>query len=258
MKNILKLYKLNFYTYLFIIICFLSGYIKEIITIMIIISFHEFGHVFISRFYNYEILEVKLYPCGGITKTDKKINCPINNDLVIYMSGIVFQVLLLALLYILFLLNIVSGSYYHMFKYYNQTILLFNLLIIYPLDGFFIIKLLLEKYLSYYYTNTIMIVISFIFLFSFSIYSIFQHNNYFMLLFLLYQNILYIKSIKKLYNRFLLERFLYNNNYNKIIYHNYCNLKLLRKECYHFFKQKSHLVNEKALLDKKFDINVGF
>ena len=255
MKNILKLFKINIFTYIYIIVCFITGYIKEPLIILFIIIVHELGHVFISKYYKYNVLSINIYPFGGITKVDKKLNDPINKDIVIYSFGIIFQLILFLLIFSLFRLNLIRTSIYDTFKYYNKIILLFNLLPIYPLDGFYIINNLLYKKISFYYSLYITIIISFI---SLVIFFVIFYNNYIIISFLICQLLNYIFNINNNYNRFLLERYLYFFKYKNIKIHNICNLKKLQKECLHYFKQNNNVYNEKNLLAKKFDINRTF
>ena len=258
MKNILKLYNFSIYTYFFISICFVCGYIKEIFIIMIIIMFHEFGHALASKYFNYDIISIDIYPFGGITKVNKKINCPIKNDIIIYMGGIRMQLFLQIIIICLFKINIISFSIYKLFILYNKIIIIFNLFIIYPLDGFLVMSRVLEKHIPFYFSKIIMGIISVIFLALFIFNNDFLFSNLTITLFLVYQLIFYCYNINNIFNRFLLERYLYNISYSKIKYNKKEDIRLLRKECYHFFSSQRDLISEKEILAKKFDINQGF
>ena len=226
MKNIFPKLKINFYTYIFLLICLFCGYIKNIIIIYFICLFHELGHIFFIKLFNYEIISIELFPFGGYTEINKKINSRITYDLFISLGGILFQlILLLILLIIKNNFNIIT---YNLIFKYNLYLIFFNLIPIIPLDGNKILHLILEILFPYklaYYLNlyfSIIFIIIFIFI------------NY-------YQNFKYI------YKRFLLERYLSVIYYNKINNHTK-NLKDLRKNVLHFFKKDNKYIKENHIV----------
>ena len=126
MMNILKKIKINNFTYFFIIICALCGYIKNITIIFSICLIHELGHIIFIKLFKYEINSVEILPFGGYTEINKKINTSINKDLLIAFGGIIMQIILILLL------NIIK-NYLHNFTYqliinYNYILIFFNLL----------------------------------------------------------------------------------------------------------------------------------
>lgn len=256
MKNILTKVHINNYTYLFLLICFLSGYIKNILIIFFICLIHEFGHVVLIKLFGYEINKIELLPFGGITYINKNINSSIYKDIIISFGGVILQLFLYLFLFINHI-NI-SNSSYNLFMYYNTVILIFNLLPIIPLDGSKIVNLLLDKFLSFktsYYING---VISFLFLLLFILINyLFNYDNYFILVFLLYHLILYLKNFKYIFNKFLIERYLYNNPYRKIKYKT-SQISDLRKEVYHYFNDSNKVVSEKKKLHDLFDKKTYF
>ena len=52
--------------------------------------------------------------------------------------------------------------------------------------------------------------------------------------------------------RFLTERYLYDLPNNKFKYENKINLDLLKKDTYHYFKEKDKVISEKKALEEKF------
>ena len=78
MKNILSKIKINSYTYFFIFICLLCGYIKNISIIFAICLIHELGHIIITKIFHYEIVKIEILPFGGYTTINKKINSNIS------------------------------------------------------------------------------------------------------------------------------------------------------------------------------------
>ena len=78
----------------------------------------------------------------------------------------------------------------------------------------------------------------------------FKLNNYLIIIFLIYKIFLYIKDLKYLKNKFLLERYLNEYNFSKIKIINKINN--MQKERKHYFKYNNNLVTEKAVLKRYF------
>ena len=250
MKNTLNKIKINNYTYLFILVCFLCGFIKNIIIIFSICLFHELGHIFFIKIFKYKIVSVELLPFGGFTTIDKHINSSISKDLIISFGGILFQLMLLIIVYVL--KNNFNIITYNLIIKYNYILMIFNLIPIIPLDGNNILHLLLEKVfsyeLSYKINNNIFIVILIIFIIINYIYKL---NKYFIISFLIYKLLVYIKNYKYLKNRFLLERIIYDINYNKLD-NNTKNINSIRKEVLHYFKSNNKYINEKEMIKNNY------
>ena len=240
--------KINNYTYLFFLLCALCGYLKNILIIFSICLIHELGHVFFIRLFKYDVVCIELLPFGGFTTTNQKINSNINKDLIIALGGIFFQ--LIFVLIIFFFKNDINMITYNLFIKYNLILIIFNLMPIIPLDGNNLVHLLIEKKYSFHLSYYLNFIVSSIFLILFSIINyIFNIDNYFIISFLFYKGVIYLKNFKYINNRFLLERYLYNLDYKKID-NNTSNLKSLRKEVLHFFKENSRYVKENKKVEK--------
>lgn len=250
MKNIFKKIKISNYTYFFIIICILCGYIKNITIIFTICFIHELGHIFFIKLFSYEIISIELFPFGGYTQINKQINTSINKDLIIATAGILAQIILGFIIY-LFQNNFQQITYTLLVKY-NLIIMFFNLIPIIPLDGNNIIHLFLEKIFPYNLSYKINLGISLFFLLIF-FYLNYKLNldNYLIISFLIYKIIMAFKNYKYFKNRFLLERYLYNFNYQKIDNHTK-DISNLRKNVLHYFKEGNHYVKEKDKIAKYF------
>jgi len=248
MKILFNKFKINNYTYLFFLICSFCGYLKNISIIFLICTIHELGHVFFIKLFKYEIDSIELFPFGGLTTTNKKINSSINKDLIINFGGILFQ--LIFILLIVAFKNRFNIITYNLYINYNKILILFNLLPIIPLDGNNILHLLLEKFLSYKLSYKINLIISTIVLIIFLIINyIYNIDNYFIISFLIYKGITYLKNYKYLKNRFLLERYLYDFEYKKID-NTTKNINSLKKEVLHFFKEDNKYIKETKKIEK--------
>ena len=245
----MKIIKVNFLTLYFLLLLFLCGYLKLGIIVFIIVVFHEMGHILFIKLFKYKIINVTLYPFGGITKVDKDINTPLNKELLIACGGIIFQLILFIIIYFV-PINVITKEL--LYKY-NMSILLFNMLPIIPLDGSIIINSLLNKIFSYKVSYYLYIIISIIF----SIFYLFFNywyslNNYLIVSLFIIKTYYAIKNYKYLKTRFLLERYLNKYEY-KYISTKTGNLDILKIDTYQYFKENNKIVSEYSKLKEKFD-----
>ena len=251
--NLLRKIKISYYTYFFLLVCLFSGFIKNILIIYFICIFHELGHILFINIFHYKIISINILPFGGYTIIDKKINTSINKDIIISIGGIIFQIILFILLY--FFKDKINIIDYNLLINYNLILLFFNLLPIIPLDGSNIFNLLLEKILPSFMSYKINIFLSLIILVLFLFFNIsYQIDNYFIISFLTFKIIERWKNFKYYRQRFILERYLYQNNYKKID-NKIKNIEGLKKEVYHFFKCGKKYTNEKEFIKNKFFYN---
>lgn len=239
MKNIKK-FKINYLTLYFLLISFLCGYIKYAIIIFLIVLFHELGHVVICKIFKYKIKSIEIFPFGGVTKIDKLLNNSIIKDLLISIMGIIFQLFI-------FLItdNVVVLKY-------NKYIMLFNLLPIIPLDGskilFEIYALIMpyKKVIKYYYiTSFIFIIIYFIFNYKYNL------NNYMIIILFIYKTVEVIKNKNILYEKFILERALYNIKFNKVKNKNE-DINKYFKDTKYYYKYNNKIISDKEYLKNKY------
>lgn len=247
MKNI---FKINTFTYLFFLLSILSGYYKNILTIYFILIIHELGHYIIMKLYKINVYSITIYPYGGMIKSNILINTNSIKLLLISLGGIIFQILFMIILFLLYNLNVININIYKLFIENNIYIILFNLLPIYPLDGFKILSSILELLFSYKKSIRIIFIINIIniILFFYYLY-INKITNYLIIIFLLINLINYIKELKHIINKFYLERYLYDIKYNGLISIN--NLNQMYKNKYNYING----IKEKDYLSYKFAKN---
>lgn len=245
----MKIIKVNPLTLYFLLLLFLCGFIKIGLIIFFIVIIHELGHVFFIKLFKYKIIDITIYPFGGIIKTDKDINTPPNKELLISSGGILAQIILFIIISFL-PINILTKEL--LYKY-NLSIMFFNILPIIPLDGSIIINSLLNKILPYKLSYYLYIIISIIFTI---IYLLFNYwysiNNYLIVSLFIIKTYYAIKNYKYLKTRFLLERYL--NKYEfKYISTKSGNLDILKLDTYQYFREQDCIVSERKKLQEKFD-----
>ena len=207
--------------YSYIIMAFfyvISGYYINLIAITSLLLIHELGHYTTAKLLKFKVLKIIIYPFGGITKINDLINKDINEEILVATSGVIFQFIFYLIIVYLNHINIIRDYTLNIYTLYNNQIIFFNLMPIYPLDGAKIVNLLLSKFFNYNLSNKLTIIISLIGMFLFILTSSYNHNySYIMVLsVLIIYNYKFIKQLKYIYNKFLLERYLYNISYPQI------------------------------------------
>lgn len=239
--------------YSYIIMAFgyvISGYYINLIAITSLLLIHELGHYTAAKLLKFKVLKIVIYPFGGITKINDLINKDINEEILVATSGVIFQFIFYLIIVYLNHINIIRDYTLNIYTLYNNQIIFFNLMPIYPLDGSKIINLLLSKFFNYNLSNKLTIMISLIGMSLFILTSSYNHNySYIMVLsVLIIYNYKFIKQLKYIYNKFLLERYLYNISYPKIKIIN--NGNKMYKNNSHIIKVNNNYITEKKYLSK--------
>ena len=214
----------------------ITGQIKELLGLLIIILSHEFGHYFISIIFKWNIDKIYLYPFGGLIKYNEKIDMPFKEELLIAISGPLNQILIYLIIFLLHRDYIINDYFFNIIKNYHYAILLFNLIPIIPLDGSKLLNIILNKIFSfrksYIFLNIISIVLLILFILKSNI------SLIILILFLTYRIYINLRDKNILFYRFLLEKKLYNNKYNKVFFYN--NVKDMKRNRKNI---KKHIIN---------------
>ena len=237
-------FKVSYLTYIYLLLMLLSGLFKELLAFIVIIIFHELGHLIIIRLLGYKAISITLYPFGGSIKINKPINSNIHHDLFISGAGIFNQLILLLII------NQFKSSYFiDLIKYHNYLIIFINLIPIYPLDGYKMLNSLLNYVFSYYYSYWISLLIEIISLFLIiKCQSVYQNPLVIMGII----SILYlIKNYKLIINNFYLERLYYQFPYYKIKYLTKLNKKYFHIGIKYYYLNNGITWNEKDIITKK-------
>ncbi len=203
-----------------------------------------------AKLFKFEIDKIYFYPYGGISKFNLQMNVSLNKELVVLIMGPLFQMIAF-----LVLINISYFNKYKLLIYsINFSILFFNLLPIYPLDGGKLLNIIFNYKLNFkrslklvIYISYLTVVLLFLYYFKTSV----SLNVIFMLIFLLYKIISENKNINNYYNKFLLERYL--NNYYFKKRKKILSINDLYRDCSHIIKNNNHYYTEKEILRKKFN-----
>ena len=241
------------YTYILIAISFiLTGYFSNLIIFTSIILIHELGHYTIAKINKLNPEKIIIYPFGGITKMNNLINTKISKELMVAISGLLFQSIYYLIILFLYKQNIIREYIFNLYTTYHYSILIFNILPIHPLDGSIILNLLLSLFIPYKLTiklNIIVSIITSIIIIKLNYYK-FNYTTILIISIITDSILKYYKNINYLFNKFLLERYLYRIDLikNKTI----SKINNMYKEKYHIIKEKNTYLTEKQVLIRRF------
>lgn len=208
------------------------------------------GHFITAILFKIEPDKIYIYPFGGISKFNLSLNEDLLKEFLILLMGPFFQFIFSIVLIRLPFFN----HYSEIISIYNYTILGFNLLPIYPLDGGKLLNIILSFKESFSRSLNITLIISYIGVFIFGIIFLFKDlslNIIITISFLIYKVTNEWKNKKYLTDKFLLERYLYRHKFKKRKNVNSIN---------EFMRNRNHIVKigdkyytEKEALYKKFN-----
>ena len=239
--NILKI-KIDNSLYLFLLLVIMTGMFKEFSFVFILLFFHELGHAITGILFKWKLVSITFYPYGGVTLFQKLENSSIRKEIIILLAGPFIQTLTY--------LSLSCFFKYDYIKVYHISILIFNLLPILSLDGGRLLNLFLNKVFNYLKSFYISVGISIFTILSLILFCIFFYNNlnlFLMGIFLVFKVINSLKNIKYCYHKFILERFLYDFNFNK---------RRVSRDIYSFYMESTHYIyfkDEKSYLREYFN-----
>lgn len=141
-------------------LCLVTGYIWNVCIVFSIVLIHEIGHILAAKWFSWEIDEVMIFPFGGVLKVHNNGAEPVREALIVTLAGPVQHLLIPGISYLLLSTPFWNQSLHQLVLMYNLSILLFNLLPIWPLDGAKLISFLLMVWLPFKKAMTSALVLS--------------------------------------------------------------------------------------------------
>jgi len=149
-----------------------------------IIIAHESGHFLLCLLYKQKIEKINITLVGGVLDVSLK-KLSFFQELSVYCAGVLVNLI------ILFLSRYITNEYYRQLLYnYNIILIVFNLLPIYPLDGYRILEVIISLVKNPFKEQKIISFISMLSLFLFSIYlfTLYSLAFFIITIYLIFQN----------------------------------------------------------------------
>lgn len=188
-KKFLKIIRIHPLTYIYFILSLFTGYWKWYTSAYFIVLIHEICHLLMAYSFHFQIERINLLPFGAYLSLKDFGYRPILYEMCVVLAGPCCHIMIYALLF-----SFQKYVYIDYLIQMNTLIFIFNIIPIYPMDGFRFLLLLLEKYIDIEKANYICLRISMLSLCIFVVYC-HQLNYYIIFFYLLWQNIQFYKYI---------------------------------------------------------------
>ena len=203
MMKLRKFFKIHWFCWIYFFIALLSGYIKYFLISLSIVIIHELSHLWMASFYKFKVERMVIYPFGAYLQMPYYGQYAVLKEVLVAMSGPLSHIFIYFFL-VTFKSKLGYLNYYYACDF-NLKMALFNLLPIYPLDGYRIFLGILSFLFPYRLTLTIMAVLSMV-VYLGVVYHYLMINTYFLFGYLAYLQVHLYMQRDLVYRLFLFYR----------------------------------------------------
>lgn len=140
--------KINYFLIPILVLSFYANYLKQLSTVLVVVLLHEGVHCLISYSYHIQVSEIMLFPFGGVVKAENELGVDPIKEIMIAISGPLFNFALLFLLIFIKTVFRYNSEGLDFLIRVNIVIGSFNLLPVIPLDGGRVIRSTLTLWLG--------------------------------------------------------------------------------------------------------------
>ncbi|WP_430785021.1 M50 family metallopeptidase [Virgibacillus flavescens] len=204
---------------IFLFIGFITGTFMEIVIMLGIVLFHELGHYLMAISFKWRINSITLWVFGGVMDTEEHGSRPVYEEALVSIAGPFQHAFIYLFIIIVTPMGIIPYSVMEIIIYYNNVILLFNLLPVWPLDGGKFVFTILSGLIPFKKAHRIMVLTSICIAASILFIQLvvfpFTMSAVFIMLFILVENRTEWKQHYYVFLRFLSNRFYKENDARK-------------------------------------------
>lgn len=201
-------FKVSIWWYLFFILSLIADNLKTWLILFTMLLIHELGHITAARKLGYQVSKLTIYPFGCGAEIEHIDHGSTFDELLIILCGIGMHLFYPLCFTMMCKAGLISEAYQNYLIHLNASIMIFNLLPIYPLDGGRLLDCLLQRVGTYRLGRLLTFVLSFLVLI-YLLVSIEQLGAVMAVSFLFAQLMISFFDKKKDYHDFMLYRYLY-------------------------------------------------
>lgn len=244
--KIIDFFDVKLITIIMVVLFIIFGQIKQLILLFLIAFIHELCHFFACYYLKVKTEKIEILPFGVTLKINDSEKLSSVKQIIVYLAGPLSMFINIIWIEIMFKYSIINEINYSFIKRINVVTCLGNLMPIYPLDGYVVLKGIIQLYFPYKKALNISNVVSIIFLIAFIIYNFISFQPL-VTIFLIVEQIKNLKNYNLIYKNFLI----YKSKTMKHKKYKIINDYLMYKDVNNYKFEKSTVLNDTDIAIKE-------